>query len=141
MPKRIQPIPTFPDEDAEREFWATHDLTDYFDLSKARRVVFPNLKPSTETISLRLPAGLLADLKVLANRMDVPYQSLLKIYLAERVARKLRRDRTPEELATMVREPEAPYGEAPAGTHRRRPVGRKKPRAGKPDSSKSGKGR
>lgn len=125
--KSIKPLPTFRSEEEEREFWATHDSTDYVDWSKARRVVFPNLKPSTETISLRLPAGLLADLKVLANRMDVPYQSLLKIYLAERVAAELRRDRTPEELATMVREPEAPYGKAPAGTHRKRKAAKPKP--------------
>jgi len=121
MPKKPLPIPAFPNEDAERDFWATHDLADYFDLSTARRVRFPNLRPSTETISLRLPASLLADLKILANRMDVPYQSLLKVYLAERVAQELRRDRTPAELATLVREPEAPYGQAPAGTHRRKP--------------------
>jgi predicted DNA binding CopG/RHH family protein len=116
--KSFLPIPTFRSEDEEREFWATHDSTDYVDWTKAQRVVFPNLKPSTETISLRLPAGLLADLKVLANRMDVPYQSLLKVYLAERVHQELRRDRTPEQLAAMVREPEPPYGKAPVGTHR-----------------------
>ncbi len=118
MPKKLKPIPTFRDEDEEREFWATHDATDYFDWSRAERVVFPNLEPSTETISLRLPASLLADLKVLANRLDVPYQSLLKVYLAERVHEELRRDRTPEELASTIREPEAPYGRAPEGTHR-----------------------
>ncbi len=116
--RSVQPLPTFRSEDEERDFWATHDATDYFDFSKARRVSFPNLKPSTETISLRLPAGLLTDLKILANRIDVPYQSLLKVFLAERVERELRRDRSPAELASMVREPEAPYGSAPAGTHR-----------------------
>ena len=118
MPKKLKPIPRFADEDAERKFWATHDLTDYFQVSQARRVAFPNLKPSTETISLRLPASLLADLKILANRMDVPYQSLLKVYLDQRVYQELRRDRSPEELASLVREPEPPYGSAPAGTHR-----------------------
>jgi len=128
--KRLKPIPKFDSEDAEREFWATHDTTEYFDWSKARFVSFPNLKPSTETISLRLPAGLLADLKVLANRMDVPYQSLLKVYLAERVDRELRRDVTPEEAASLVREPEAPYGSAPPGTHRPRSgAGKRKARA------------
>lgn len=121
MSKKPLPIPTFPNEEAERDFWASHDFADYLDLSTARRVRFPNLKPSTETISLRLPASLLADLKILANRMDVPYQSLLKVYLAERVAQELRRDRTPAELATLVRQPEAPYGQAPAGTHRKKP--------------------
>jgi len=117
--RRLKPVPKFRNEDEEREFWATHDSVDYVDWSQARRVVLPNLKPSTETISLRLPAGLLADLKVLANRMDVPYQSLLKVYLAERVDQELRSD-SPEERAAIVREPEAPYGRAPRGTHRRR---------------------
>ena len=79
-------IPTFRSEEEEREFWATTDSSEYFDWSSAQRVTFPNLKPSTETISLRLPQGLLNDLKVLANQRDVPYQSLLKVYLAERVA-------------------------------------------------------
>jgi predicted DNA binding CopG/RHH family protein len=93
MPKRkveLKPIPDFKSEDEEREFWATHDTTEYFDWSKARYVTFPNLKPSTRTISLRLPAMLLDDLKSLANKRDVPYQSLLKIYLAERVQSELR---------------------------------------------------
>lgn len=118
MPKKLESIPKFRTEDEEREFWATHDFSDYVDLSRVRRVRFPRLKPSTETISLRLPANLLADLKILANRIDVPYQSLLKVFLAERVESELRRDRSPTELASMVREPEAPYGSAPAGTHR-----------------------
>ncbi len=77
--------PTFASERAEREYWETHDAGDVVDWASARRVVFPNLKASTETISLRLPTALLADLKVLANKRDVPYQSLLKVYLAERV--------------------------------------------------------
>lgn len=119
MPRKLKPIPTFDSEDEEREFWATHDTTEYFDGSKARFVTFPNLKPSTETISLRLPASLLADLKVLANRIDVPYQSLMKVYLAERVQHEMRREATAAELASTVREPEAPYGVAPPGTHRR----------------------
>jgi predicted DNA binding CopG/RHH family protein len=119
MAKKLKPIPSFRDEEQEQKFWATHDFSDYFDLAKSRRVAFPNLEPSTSSISLRLPAGLLADLKVLANRMDVPYQSLLKVYLAERVERELRGDRSPAELAGLVREPEPPYGTAPRGTHRR----------------------
>jgi predicted DNA binding CopG/RHH family protein len=82
-----RPVPTFTSEGAEREYWETHDAADVVDWSKARQVVFPNLKASTETISLRLPTALLSDLKVLANKRDVPYQSLLKVYLAERVAR------------------------------------------------------
>ena len=119
MAKRLKRIPDFPDEEAEREFWASHDLADYFDVARARPVVFPELRPSTESISLRLPASLLAGLKVLAHRVDVPYQSLMKVYLAERVEQELRRGRTAAELAATVREPEAPYGVALPGTHRR----------------------
>ena len=86
-PKRSpKTIPRFRSEAAERRFWETHDSTGYVDWSKARLVTFPNLKPSTETISLRLPAPLLSDLKALANRQDVPYQSLLKVFLADRVS-------------------------------------------------------
>ena len=90
MPKprasRKKPIPDFRNEREEREFWETHDTTEYVDWSTARIVRFANLKPSTTTISLRLPSPLLADLKALANKRDVPYQSLLKVFLAERVA-------------------------------------------------------
>ena len=118
MAKR-KPIPEFQNEDEEREFWATHDSSDYVDWSKARPASFPQLKPSTETISLRLPAGLLADLKILANRMDVPYQSLLKVYLADRVREELGYGQMPNESAGMIREPETPYGRAPKGTHRK----------------------
>jgi predicted DNA binding CopG/RHH family protein len=86
MPKKpLKSIPRFKTESEEREFWASHDTADYIDWSKARPAVFPNLRPSTETISLRLPAPLLADLKALANERDVPYQSLLKIFLANQV--------------------------------------------------------
>lgn len=108
--KKPKAIPRFRSEDQEREFWATHDFTEYFDFTRAERVVFPNLRPSTRTISLRLPEGLLADLKVLANRLDVPYQSLMKVYLAESVMREMRDGKTPAELAAQVREPAAPYG-------------------------------
>ena len=69
----------------KREFWVTHDSTKYFDMSKPIRIFFPNLKPSTKTITLRLPESLLMHLKNLANKRDVPYQSLMKIFLAERV--------------------------------------------------------
>ena len=72
------------------EFWMTHDTTEYLDWSKARRATFPNLRPSTATISLRLPQGLLDDLRTLANQRDVQYQSLLKVYLAERIAKERR---------------------------------------------------
>lgn len=84
--KNPKPVPTFRSEDEEREFWATADTIEYFDWSRAQRLAFPNLKPSTATISLRLPQGLLEELKVLANQRDVPYQSLLKVFLAERIA-------------------------------------------------------
>ena len=83
-------VPKFKDEDEEREFWATHDSTEYVDWSKAKRVVFPNLKPSVKTISLRLPLSMLEELKVLANKNDVPYQSLMKIYLSERIQQEYR---------------------------------------------------
>jgi predicted DNA binding CopG/RHH family protein len=83
-------IPTFEDETQEQEFWSSHDSTDYVDWSQAQHVTFGRLKPSTQTISIRLPAALLEDLKLLANKRDVPYQSLLKIFLAERVAQELR---------------------------------------------------
>ena len=87
MPKsKVKRIPRFASEAAEQEFWATADTTEYFDWSKARRAVFPNLKPTTTPISVRLPETLLLELKRLANERDVPYQSLMKVYLAERVA-------------------------------------------------------
>ena len=80
-------IPTFASERAEREYWETHDAGPFVDWSEARPAAFPNLKASTETISLRLPTALPSDLKILANKRDVPYQSLLKVYLADRVTR------------------------------------------------------
>jgi len=82
--------PKFKDEDEERDFWATHDSTEYVDWKKARWVIFPNLKPSVKTISLRLPQSMLNELKVLANKHDVPYQSLMKIFLAERIQEEFR---------------------------------------------------
>jgi len=89
MPKRTlrKALPTFGSEAEERAFWDTHDTSPFVDWRQARIAVFPNLKPSTETISLRLPTALLSELKALANKHDVPYQSLLKVFLAERVAR------------------------------------------------------
>ena len=84
---RRKPIPHFASEDAERRFWAEHDTTEYFDWSRAVEASFPNLKPSTTAISLRLPVTMLEDLKALANAKDVPYQSLLKVFLADRLAR------------------------------------------------------
>ena len=83
--KKLKPIPAFKTEAQERKFWETHDTTDYLDWSKAERVRFPNLKLSTTTISIRLPLGLLEQIKIAANKRDVPYQSLIKMWLAEKV--------------------------------------------------------
>jgi predicted DNA binding CopG/RHH family protein len=80
-------IPRFASEDVERTFRSAHDTTDYIDWSKAAQPSFPSLKPSTISISIRLPLSMLEDLKGLANEKDVPYQSLMKVYLAERLAR------------------------------------------------------
>src|SRR5258708_11584300 len=82
-------VPAFGSEAEDRTFWETHDAGPCVDWGSARVAVFPNLKASTETISLRLPAALLAELKALANKRDVPYQSLLKVFLAERVDREM----------------------------------------------------
>ncbi len=86
----MKKIPTFKTEDAERTFWARSDSTDYVDWSKGKRMVLPKLKPSVKTISLRLPESLIDELKMLANKKDVPYQSLLKVYLAEKVEEELK---------------------------------------------------
>jgi predicted DNA binding CopG/RHH family protein len=79
-----KPVPRFRSEAAERKFWETHDTTPFVDWSKAELVRFPNLKPSTKSISLRLPVDLLERIKVEANRRDVPYQSLIKVWLREK---------------------------------------------------------
>ncbi len=86
MKKRI---PKFTSEDKEREYWAKQDSTEVLDWKKSRKVVLPNLKPSTKTISLRLPESMLEELKLLANKRDVPYQSLLKIFLSEKIEEEL----------------------------------------------------
>jgi len=89
--KKLKRIPIFASEDEERKFWATHDSTDYIDWSKAiKNPLFPNLKLSTKSVSIRLPESLIDALKFLANKKDVPYQSLLKIFLSERVERELK---------------------------------------------------
>jgi len=82
-------LPKFKNEAQERLFWLTHDSEDYIDWSDADEVVLPKLKPSTHTISLRLPESMLEELKVLANKRDVPYQSLLKMFLSERISKEL----------------------------------------------------
>jgi len=83
--KELKSIPEFKSEAQEREFWKTHDSTDYLDWSKAERVRFPNLKLSTQSISIRLPVSLLEQIKIEANKRDVPYQSLIKVWLSEKV--------------------------------------------------------
>jgi len=88
--KSLKPIPEFDSEDDEREYWATHDSAEHVDWSRAKPATFSRLKPSTQTISLRLSESLVENLKMLANKRDVPYQSLLKIFLAERVEQELR---------------------------------------------------
>jgi predicted DNA binding CopG/RHH family protein len=85
MPRQLKPVPRFTSEAQERKFWETHDSADYLDWSKAKPARFPNLKPSTTAISLRLPISLLEQIKVAANKRDVPYQSLIKAWLAEKV--------------------------------------------------------
>lgn len=83
--KNFKVIPKFQSEVEERDFWLNHDSTEYVDWSKADVTVFPNLKPTTESISLRLPSYLLVRIKQLANKKDVPYQSLMKVFLSEKV--------------------------------------------------------
>jgi len=95
-------IPKFKTEDKEREFWAKENSTEYLDWSKAKRVIFPNLKPSTKTISLRLPESVLEELKLLANKRDIPYQSLMKVFLVERIE---------EEFPASTRKPQRPNHE------------------------------
>jgi predicted DNA binding CopG/RHH family protein len=85
MKQKIKAIPKFSSEQQERTFWETHDSTDYVDWSKAQRASFPNLKRSTESISLRLPLSMLEGIKIEANRRDVPYQSLIKVWLEEKL--------------------------------------------------------
>ena len=82
--KKLRTVPKFQSEAEERRFWEKHDSSDYVDWSKAKRMRFPNLKPSTMSISLRLPVALLDRIKVAANKRDVPYQSLIKMWLAEK---------------------------------------------------------
>jgi predicted DNA binding CopG/RHH family protein len=84
MNKQLKAIPQFSNEEEEQVFWESHDSTDYLDWSKAQSVVLPNLKPTTKTISLRLPQHLLDSIKAAANSRDVPYQSLIKIWLQKK---------------------------------------------------------
>lgn len=85
MTKQSKPIPKFANEARERAYWEVHDSTDHLDWSKARKATMPNLKPTTKTISLRLPQHLLDSIKTAANARDVPYQSLIKVWLQEKL--------------------------------------------------------
>ncbi|HIJ66407.1 MAG TPA: hypothetical protein HPP77_10705 [Candidatus Hydrogenedentes bacterium] len=105
MKKTAKRIPGFRNEDEEREFWATHSPLDYFDLVQAGRTLLPNLKPSLRSISLRVPEGMLAELKTLAHKKDIPYQSLIKVYLAREIIL---------ERAALRDAPEASGGKPPA---------------------------
>jgi len=86
MPRQLKRIPPFKTEAQERRFWESHDSTEYVKWSQAEDVRLPNLKPSTQTISLRLPTPLLESIKIEANKRDVPYQSLIKVWLKEKVS-------------------------------------------------------
>jgi predicted DNA binding CopG/RHH family protein len=93
MPKAkkvVRKLPKFESEDQERQFWATHDSTEYVNWRQGQRVKLPNLRPTTRVISIRLPETMIESLKVLANKRDVPYQSLLKMYVAEKLEEELR---------------------------------------------------
>jgi predicted DNA binding CopG/RHH family protein len=83
--KTLKKIPKFKNEIDEIEFWKRNDSTEYIDYSKAKKLGFPNLKPSTKSISIRLPESLLQRLKIIANKKDIPYQSLIKVYLSEKI--------------------------------------------------------
>ena len=89
MPTEFKDIPDFKDEDQERAFWTMYDSTEYVDWDKAEAAILPKLKPSTRTISLRLPEMMLDELRVIANKRDVPYQSLIKVFLKERIDQEL----------------------------------------------------
>jgi predicted DNA binding CopG/RHH family protein len=82
---KLKKIPDFKNDSEERRFWEKNDSSEYLDWSKAKRASFPNLKPSTKTISLRLPEGLLDRIKIEANKRDMPYQSLIKVWLSQSV--------------------------------------------------------
>lgn len=99
MPQRLKSVPKFANEIEERKFWESHDTTEYVDWSRARTISFPNLRPSTKTISLRLPEDVLDAIRSHARRLDVPYQSLMKLWLAEKAAQVVR----PETVARVRR--------------------------------------
>lgn len=88
MAKKLKNIPKFRNEDEEREFWDTHSSVDYVDWSKAKNVIFPNLKPTSRSISIRLPEYIINQVKVEANKLDIPYQALMKQYIAKGALKK-----------------------------------------------------
>jgi predicted DNA binding CopG/RHH family protein len=102
----LKTIPEFKSEEDEFEFWSTADSTEYVDWSSAQKVKFVNLKPSLRTISVRLPVSMVEDLKILANQRDVPYQSLLKVFLAERLQQE-RNQQRPERARSSRARPSA----------------------------------
>lgn len=85
MKRHIKKIPKFKNEDEERDFWAKNDALEYFDWPKAKKITFPDLKPTTKAISIRLPESMIYELKVLAKKRDIPYQSLIKIFLFDKI--------------------------------------------------------
>ena len=100
-------IPKFNSEDQEQKFWASHDSTDYLDWSKGKKMILPELKPSVVSISIRLPESMLEELKLLANKTDIPYQSLMKMFLSERlqeefVSKRLGNKSTPGHRSDMA---------------------------------------
>ncbi len=90
MKKKLKEIPDFKNEAEERAFWHTHDSTEYIDWDNAQVAIFPNLKPTTRTISLRLSGSMLNKIRLIANKRDVPYQSLIKMFLSERIDEELK---------------------------------------------------
>jgi len=88
--KKLKHIPVFKNEEEEREFWLENDSTDFLDWSKSEKVILPKLKPTTKTISLRLPEHILDEIKMIASKRDVPYQSLIKIFLKDRINQELK---------------------------------------------------
>lgn len=90
MKKKPKDIPIFNNEDEEREFWGRPDSSDYVDWDNAETVIFPNLKPTTRTISLRMSGSMLSKIRLIANKRDVPYQSLIKMFLTERIDEELK---------------------------------------------------
>jgi predicted DNA binding CopG/RHH family protein len=108
MSTQLQTKPAFRTEDEEREFWTNHSPLDYFNVSAVKRATFPNLRPTLRSISIRLPSDMLDDLKVLANKRDVPYQSLAKLYLAWGIKAERRAMRTeswPNNTAERIARP------------------------------------